>query len=499
MLLPRLSTALAVASLASAIRVTPGSPCASKCGNTLDATTGNDMACSKAEYNGVTGVVLNECLTCQRSSGYVSGNQSDMHWLLYNLRYNLGYCMIGDLGHDPGDHPCRTSTACEPLLDAISWKNYTTSGGTYDYCSAWENDELFVSKCGSCLGNMQTERHWDYLSVANFLTMLDAACIQKPKPGSVLSFDGNPMSTDPIVITTPTPSYASVPGEDYGPISLGARVGIAFGGIAFILAIVGFCIVWNGKRRRRAFLRDLERRHAEQGWPHPKTRYGGSREGDMFETPVSQRPLRGWDESPVSAGPDPIMDKPLPRYFSPYSSQYNSPVSATDAAGSAAGAHWPTMPNTRLEQLIQEQSPAHGSPPPAFTQWPSPAQEKLMMQMHHERRQTEIAIGLALGGDDASLRSKNSNPNLGPYGSNGYPLDKKGKERDEAYEMVESPYNSNSATSSSGGGDPNAMRYQMPAEPQAPVLHHPGYGRHHVSRPGTGGTNNSGGRTGHLI
>lgn len=357
------------------------------------------------------------------------------------------------------------------------------------------NDELFVPKCYSCLHAMEGERHWDYLGVSNFLTVLDAACIQKPKPGDTLSFDGDPFSTTPVVITTPSPTYASVPMEDYGPVSLGARVGIAFGGIAFILSIVGFCIVWNGKRRRRAFLRDLERRHAEQGWPHPKTRYGGSSGGDMFETPVSQRPLRGWDESPVSAGPDPTLDRPLPRYFSPYSSQYNSPVSATDATTSAAGNQWPTIPNQRLEQIIQGQSPAHGSPPPAFTQWPSPAQEKLMMQMYHERRQTEIAIGLALGGDDASLRSKNSNPNLAQYGSNGYPLDKKGKERDEAYEMVESPYNSNNSGGSSGGGDPTAGRYQMPAEPQAPVLHHPGYGRHHVSRPGTGGTNNSAGRT----
>lgn len=326
--------------------------------------------------------------------------------------------------------------------------------------------------------------------------MLEAACIQKPRPGDLLSFDGNPISTTPIVITTPQPTYGSIPVEDYGPVSLGARVGIAFGGLAFILAVVGFCIVWNGKRRRRAFLRQLEQRHADQGWPHPKTRYGGSGAGDMFETPVSQRPLRGWDESPISAGPEPGLDKPLPRYFSPYSSQYNSPVSTTDAASSSAAANWPAMmPNQRLEQLLQEQSPAHGSPPPAFTQWPSPAQEKLMMQMHHERRQNEIAIGLALGGDDASLRSKNSNPNLGPFlGPNGYPIDKKGKERDESYEMVESPYNSNSG-STSGGGYPNAPTYQMPAEPEAPVLHHPGYGRHHVSRPGTGGTNGSGGRT----
>lgn len=350
---------------------------------------------------------------------------------------------------------------------------------------------MFVAKCRGCLVPLENSE-LKLQAVANYITVLDAACIQKPKPGSLLSIQGQVVSNNDIIITTPEPTYASVPSQDYGPVSLGARVGIAFGGLAFILVIVGFCIVWNGKRRRRAFLRDLERRNADQGWPHPKTRYGGGG-GDMFETPVSQRPLRSWDESPVSAGPEPNLDRPLPRYFSPYSSQYNSPVSATDAASSsAAGAIWPPAPpQQRLEQIIQEHSPAHGSPPPAFTQWPSPAQEKLMMQMHHEQRQNEIAIGLALGGDDASLRSKNSNPNLGPYGSNGYPLDKKGKERDESYEMVESPYNSGS---SSGGGDPNAARYQMPAEPNAPVLHHPGYGRHHGSRPGTGGTNGSGGR-----
>lgn len=82
MFLARLFTGLAAVSLASALRVTPGSPCASKCGNTLDATTGHDMVCSKTDYASVTGVVFDECISCQRSSGYVSGNQSDMHWLL---------------------------------------------------------------------------------------------------------------------------------------------------------------------------------------------------------------------------------------------------------------------------------------------------------------------------------------------------------------------------------------------------------------------------------
>ena len=290
-----------------------------------------------------------------------------------------------------------------------------------------------------------------------------------------MSFSGNPFGNTQVVITEPTATYATIPAPDYGPVSLGARVGIAFGGLAFILVILGFFIVLNGKRRRRAFLRDLERRQQGQGWPHPKTRYGNN--GDMLETPASQKPLTGWDESPVSAHPDHVP--PMPRYFSPYNSNYNSPISA--GAQSSAGVNWPTLSPQKLDELIQEQSPAHGSPPPAFTQWPSPAQEKLMVQMHH--RQNEINIGLALGGDEASLRSKNSNGSMNnnPYTNGLFTISdsNKGKKRDEMYEMheVESPYS---------GGNISSNGYKMPQEPQAPVLHHPGYGRHHAPRPSTG-------------
>jgi hypothetical protein len=114
-----------------------------------------------------------------------------------------------------------------------------------------------------------------------------------------------------------------------------------------------------------------------------------------------------------------------------------------------------------------------------------------MFTQMHEKRQNEIAVGLALGGDEAGLRSKASNLNL-----NGYPIEAKGKERDEAYEMheVESPYgNGNVYGNGDAAGRQYDYPYRMPAEPQAPVLHHPGYGRHHGARPGSGG---AGGTTG---
>jgi hypothetical protein len=353
----------------------------------------------------------------------------------------------------------------------------STAAPTFDYCSRWETDQ--VPHCGPCLVPLETDVV-DGISQNNYMTVLEAACEQRPAPGSTVSIQGDVFGSNPIVIVTPEPTYSSVPTPDYGPVSLGARVGIAFGGVAFLLALTGIIIICNGKRRRRAFLRELEQRHGGQGWPHPKTRYDGGGSNDMFETPVSQKPLRGWDtESPVSAH----TDGPYPRYFSPYSSQYNSPVTGPEGPGGpTGGANWPTMPTQeQLDQLLQAQTPVHGSPPPAFSQWPTVAQEKMMMQMHahHEQRQTELAIGLALGGDDASLRSKNSNLN-----PNGYPIESKGKERDDSYEMhaVESPQGNE-------GGDATARQYEypyrMPAPPQAPVLHHPGYGRHHEPRRGS--------------
>jgi len=354
--------------------------------------------------------------------------------------------------------------ACAPFYDAVSFRNYSTSVSAFDYCNHWEGSR--VGPCTSCLVQLPNGHF-----LSNYITMLDAACQQKPGNGSTISIQGSPFETTPVVITTPSPTYATVPTPDYGPISLGARVGIAFGAFAFILAIIGFCIVCNGKRRRRAFLRELEQRNG-QGWPHPKARYGNNN-NDMLETPASQKPLTGWDESPVSAHTETTA---VPRYFSPYNSNYNSPVSATDAI-TAASVNWPALSPQRINQLIQEQSPAHGSPPPAFAQWPSPAQEKALLQMQHDQREAEIAIGVALGGDEASLRSKASNQSMNnnPYTNGLYTTTEgKGKNRDEVYEMVESPY-------SGGSTHPS---YKMPAEPDAPVLHHPGYGRHHVTRPG---------------
>ncbi|KAK4228266.1 hypothetical protein QBC38DRAFT_162772 [Podospora fimiseda] len=482
----RLAVAVVVSvPLATAIRNTEGSHCTKWCGNDQARTAEDEIACTKPSLQTSGGALWENCIRCQLTSPYSKANDSDLAALTYNLRRGLDKCLF-----DRGT-PCTTTRACEPLKDAVEIASNATVGpGPYEFCSRWERN-VATTNCGPCVENLPMDTDGGKY-IYSFVHILEAACEQKPEVGSTISVSGDPFSeVSPIVIVPPQITYATVPAPDYGPVSLGARVGIAIGGIVFILFVAGFCIVCNGKRRRRAFLRDLERRNgANPGWPHPSTRYGGhGGHGDMFETPVSQKALRGWENenSPTSALTE-TTDRPFPRYFSPYNSQFNSPVSGPGTSASAA-ANWPSLSPQqlnpqRLDQLIQTQSPVHGSPPPAFTQWPSPRQEQSLMrsQAQQDKMQQEIAIGLALGGDEASLRSKASNGTMKSNGPYGYPADVKGKGRaEEIYELreVQSPYSNNGEVS-------NNPYYQMPAAPQAPVLHHPGRGRAPGSRPGSG-------------
>lgn len=210
---------------------------------------------------------------------------------------------------------------------------------------------------------------------APVIALLQAGCEQQPAPGATIAIEGNLFSKDNVNATNPT-LYPTIDSDwlDQGPLNLEAKVGIAAGGLVLILFILGFCIIWRGKRRRKAFLRTLEMKQ-ERYWPGPIAIPQETR-----DTPLSQKPLRTWDESPVSVR----SEKPFTRYVSPYSSQYNSPVSATELKL----ASWPVM-----DPHSQMPPPNHDSP----------------------------RIGVALGGDESSINTSSS----------------KGKERqqEEAYEM----------------------------------------------------------------
>lgn len=251
------------------------------------------------------------------------------------------------------------------------------------------------------------------------VTVLQAGCEQKPLPGTTIAFDGEVFTNQHVNVSAPTPIAKVDPDWfDNGPINLGAKVGIAVGGFIFLLIIAGIAIVWNGKRRRRAYLKTLEIKYTtNKGWPSPQSPL------DHGETPLSQRPLRGWDDLPMTIN----TEKGFPKYFSPYSSQYNSPVSAQEVR---------QMP------------------------WPDAALSS--------PREIGIALG-ETGGAGAAVADSSHDlwqPPMSPH-------DDKCKIRDESYEMHE--------VDSAGSG--NSRGKERAVHIEAPVLSHPGYGRNPESPP----------------
>ncbi len=162
------------------------------------------------------------------------------------------------------------------------------------------------------------------------LQVLNGACNLLLKEPATIPLDGDIFSdTEQVNVTMPTPTSTFVSDARVGKLTYGAIAGIAVGAAVFLLIVVGCGVVLNGKRKRKAYLREREK--LQKNWPGQ----GGGAGGEMFETPISQRPLRGWEDSPVSAA----TERSYPQYFSPYTSQYNSPVSAAEAVpGSVA---WP--------------------------------------------------------------------------------------------------------------------------------------------------------------
>jgi hypothetical protein len=378
---PKLALICGFIGQAAALIVTDGSPCKYLCGNVPDSTSVGDLECDQNSYNSSdAGRVFSQCLTCEFTSGYVSpANETDQQLMLYNLRYATSACLFdypkpeSSNGDNSDGGPCTTSEGCGKYQDALSYGNLSSEFSQYEYCDLWPTGDLdHLEKCRGCLQSGEQE------VVANFIEILQAGCEQQPEPGVLVSFEGDPFSKDDVRITEPSPTATVDPDWfDHGPLNLEAKVGIAAAGLVVVLILLGACIIWRGKRKRRAFLRSVEHKYSSQpmrtkAWPmnmHLKTH-------EMNDTPLSQKPLRSWDESPVTA-----PSETFPRYFSPYSSTFNSPVSATDAP----------MPN-----------------------WPV-----IGHASNTQEARTNI-IGVALGGDDRSSSDKASS---------------KGKEPEESYEM----------------------------------------------------------------
>lgn len=82
-----------LSTVATALQVAPGSPCASVCqdrtdGDANDAngstTSAKDIVCEDPDYDSrtVKGMKFKECTQCLQSSRYTSGEETDLMWYL---------------------------------------------------------------------------------------------------------------------------------------------------------------------------------------------------------------------------------------------------------------------------------------------------------------------------------------------------------------------------------------------------------------------------------
>ncbi|KAJ3558868.1 hypothetical protein NPX13_g9628 [Xylaria arbuscula] len=311
----------ALAHRTGAVLVAQHSPCETSCGNVLDSTTTDQIVCNDADYGTSAGKVLQSCVTCESTSSYTITGQgqpeSDLQAMLYNMRYTAAQCLW-----NLEETQCSTDQSCGRLQAALEYGNYSSDVTTYGYCSLWSDYEL--DRCTDCL-NLNGKAY-----IRNFVSILNGACELKIQSPGTIPYEGEIFSPELANVTNPTATATVQVHNKVGPFSYGALAGVVIGGVAFLLILLGCGVVINGKRRRKNYLR--RREEQAKNWPSPQ----GA--GDMYETPLSQKPLRGgWGDSPVSAATTDGHFQ-YPRYFSPYTTQFDSPISSVDGYGQPA---WP--------------------------------------------------------------------------------------------------------------------------------------------------------------
>ncbi|KAF4585759.1 centromere/microtubule binding protein cbf5-like protein [Ophiocordyceps camponoti-floridani] len=298
---------------ASAILATPGSPCSTGCGNVLGSTSADDVVCDTGAYADAVGQLFQGCVECEMGSGF-GGDGTDVGAMLYNLRFALSYCLFGYPANEQlASSPCITSKACGPFRDATIYGNLSSKRRGYEYCRLWPSSstggDVDYRACAECLQVAQKP----YL--ANFVTVLEAGCEQKPEPGIGVGISGSVFSHDWVNVSAPSPTATVNPAWfDQGQLGLGGKVGIAVGSLVAVLIVAGCVVVVNVSPSSPS---------GEKSKTAAKGRTSRPVTTTWDDTPVSQQPLRPWDDRHAS-------------WASPYSSQYNSPVSAHDHS---PGAH----------------------------------------------------------------------------------------------------------------------------------------------------------------
>lgn len=318
----------------NAILVSEGSQCAVKCGNVGESTAAEDLSCGDGTHSSFPGQTHKECIQCELNSTHVGSNGvSDLDALVYNLRYTTGYCIFND--SVVSSTPCITEFACGLFLEDLDHNDLALpkkGSGSYDWCDNWEDALLF--RCQSCLMELGSQ-----LTLINHLTTLSAVCKQRPEAGDRIVIDGDIFSGNVVRVGNPEAAADVSTFTPHTGLTLGAKIGITVGGLVAILIVLGCCIVWRGKRKRRAYLAKFEEKQKYTGGAMQQVPKWKQRQNELNESPQSAHSSTGtrpfqWpspigskvelEKSPVSAV------ESVQHSWSPYISQHTSPVISQD-------------------------------------------------------------------------------------------------------------------------------------------------------------------------
>ncbi|KAI6252551.1 hypothetical protein MCOR03_005420 [Pyricularia oryzae] len=246
--------------VATALQVAPGSPCASVCqdrndGDGNDAkgstTSVKDIACEDPDFDSRTirGMKFKECTQCLQSSRYTSGEETDLMWYLYNLRYAANVCLYNyPEAVQNKSFACDIPSSCGGLKTALREGDLKAESITQlEYCSA-DNEKMkawAIKSCTSCLWNAPESK---YLS--NFMVALDAACVQRPKAGDLVGLTGSLFTSYAVNITDPPKLETGPPPPAQTNMDTGTIIGIAIGAALVLLLGVGLFVVYWRKQKR---------------------------------------------------------------------------------------------------------------------------------------------------------------------------------------------------------------------------------------------------------
>lgn len=244
-----------MATVTTALQVTPDSPCASLCLDSSSRPSNSssvakirdaEIICSNRDYASEQGQKFQRCMNCLQNSTYSQGSQNDQAWFIYNLQYAYAHCVFGyPNGNGIGPYPCMTSEACGPLNVTVR-RNLANNTGTdpFNYCS-YRGGSSFGGTFSKCLDCMKADREHGY--VANFFVALQAGCEQRPGPEGHLSLNGTLFDSRTISIVDPNkPSPSRKTG-----LSTGALVAVVIISVLLGLLLLGGGVFLYIRRRRR--------------------------------------------------------------------------------------------------------------------------------------------------------------------------------------------------------------------------------------------------------